>query len=305
MTPTSAPTRIPAAPWLQRTVVALRESLFPRGWAPLLRICAFFAPGLRRYASRQLDGERLVLDLRESMCMGYFFHGELLHERATREILLRVLSDGSTFVDVGANIGYYTRMAARIVGSNGKVFAFEPLPTAYRLLQRNSADLATVLPLQIALGNQSGTVRFYVHRSGDQSSTMDMGEARAEIKVEMKTLDSMISSFDRVDFIKIDVEGSELQVLQGGKETIERFEPVVQFEFLHKYQDAYGVRLAEFQEFFRTFAKAHYEIFRVSREIDGELLSPVAVEGSDMLAMPRRRKLLLVGLRATAGTRDQ
>lgn len=299
MTPISAPTRIPAAPWLQRTVVALRDSLFPRGWAPLLRICASFAPGLRRYEARLLDGDCLFLDLSESMCMGYFFHGELAHERVTKEILLRVLSVGSAFIDVGANIGYYTRMTARIVGPSGKVFAFEPLPAAYQLLQRNLADLANVSAFQTALGDRSGTVRFYVHPLGDQSTTMDTGEAHAEIKVEMKTLDSMIGKFDRVDFIKIDVEGSELQVLQGGKETIERFEPIIQFEFLPKYQDAYGLRLTDLQEFFHAFAKADYEIFRVSREIDGELLVPITAEGSDMLAVPRRSKSLLAGLRAT------
>jgi len=302
---TLIPTRIPAAPWLQRTVVALRDSLFPRGWAPLLRICSTFAPALRCYEAKLLDGDRLFLDLRESMCMGYFFHGELAHERGTKEILGLVLSDGAAFVDVGANVGYYTRMAARIVGPNGKVLAFEPLPTAYQLLQRNSADLVNVLALQSALGDRSGTVPFYVHPSGDQSSTMNMGDAQEQIRVEIKTLDSMTGQFDRVDFIKIDVEGSELQVLQGGKETIERFEPVIQFEFLPKYQDAYDLRFADFQDFFRTFSKAHYEVFRVSREIHGELLAPVTAEGSDMLAVPRRRKSLLVGLRAAGGTHCQ
>ncbi len=236
-----------------------------------------------------------MLDLRESMCMGYFFYGELAHERAAKEIINRALPADGTFVDIGANIGYYTRMAARIVGPTGQVLAFEPLPKAFRLLERNTSALLNVSLFQVALGNQSATVSFYVHPSGDQSSTIRMKRALESLRVEMIKLDSLIEHFKRLDFIKIDVEGTELDILHGARKTIERFQPVVQFEFLQRYAEQNGTRLADFEEFFYAIPKADYSIWRVSENAQSGLLSPKEGRGNDMLAIPRGKNYLFFG----------
>lgn len=83
-----------------------------------------------------------------------------------------VLRRGDVAVDIGANVGYYTRIASQLVGSDGAVLAFEPMPAAFRVLQLNCADLSNTRLFPVALSDSDSEVVFYVRKNGDTSSLL-------------------------------------------------------------------------------------------------------------------------------------
>ena len=96
--------------------------------------------------------------------------GCLPHEDGAPRLLRTVLTPGSVFVDIGANVGYFTRMASKLVGEQGRVLAFEPMPRAERILRLNTRDLSNVEVFPVALSSVEGLAEFYVRKRGDTSS---------------------------------------------------------------------------------------------------------------------------------------
>lgn len=276
-------------PTFQRVMQGFQR-VVPRGWAPVVRLAARVNPALRRYPAAMRRGDSLVLDLRQNMCLGYFFHGEIRHEVGLERLIGRVLKPGSVFVDVGANIGYYPRMASRLVGPAGHVYAVEPQPPAIELLRANLAGLANATLLPLAMGEAEGEVDFFVRERGDLSSLeptneLDPGIATTAVKVRMSTLDRELAAAKRVDLVKIDVEGFELQVLRGARETISRHQPLVTFEYIDTITSSRGVGLADFAEFFRELG---YTLHWVNEQ-PGDPAVTSAQPSSDVLAVPASR----------------
>jgi FkbM family methyltransferase len=224
----------------------------PRGWAPPLLLLARFTPGLQQYRARMANSDYLYLDLRERMCYGFFFDGEQSTEIGTDHLLSRVLREGDIFVDVGANVGYYTRFASDRVGSTGIVLAYEPNPTAFRLLRMNTEQLSNTAIFQKALSDQKGEAIFYIRRHGEMSSLDADADARP-IRVDVSTLDVELAAYPRVDFIKIDVEGFELEVLRGAIDTLSVHQPIVYFEFIQAFAEERGFDFSDYETFFRRF----------------------------------------------------
>lgn len=235
-----------------QSAVNLARQVFPRGWAPVLAAAAHYVPTLQQYRARLVDGTDMYLDLREYMCFGYFFHGGLPHEFGTLKLLRRTLGEGGVFVDVGANIGYFTKLASTLVGKTGAVFAFEPMPAALKLLRMNSTQLSNVTIFPLALSIKKGTAIFYVREKGDMSSLTHDSHARP-VQITVSTLDELLVEQPRMDLIKIDVEGSELDVLRGGRMTLSRHRPIVYFELLPCFTAQRGIGLGTFEEFFEEF----------------------------------------------------
>jgi FkbM family methyltransferase len=136
-------------------------------------------------------------------------------EADVMKLLARTLKPGGVFVDVGANVGFHTVLAARLVEPGGKVFAVEPAPWTLELLRanvwRSEADV-TVLP--VAASEARGTVRLSfdpAHRSGAQ-----IGEPGPGPEVGAAPLDELVPDV-AVDVLKVDVEGAEPLVLRGAQ----------------------------------------------------------------------------------------
>ena len=135
------------------------------------------------------------------------------------KLLRATLRPGATFVDVGANIGFHTVLAAQLVGPAGRVVAIEPSPWALDLLRANlwrSGAAATVLPA--AAAEASGKVRLAA--APDHHSGARLAE-HGEIEVEAARLDDLIPDLV-VDVLKVDVGGAEPLVLRGASELVER-----------------------------------------------------------------------------------
>jgi FkbM family methyltransferase len=168
------------------------------------------------------------------------------YDRDTQRILRRVLQPVSNAIDIGCHKGEVLDMMMRYA-PQGHHYGFEPIPEFYAALkEKYKGSPCTILP--IALSNTAGNATFnYVVSnpaySGLKKRHYDRpDEQDTTITVETARLDNMLPEDYRVDLMKIDVEGAELQVLQGAQETLGRWKPVVVFEHGMGAADCYGTQ---------------------------------------------------------------
>ena len=149
--------------------------------------------------------------------------------------LEKILSPGKVFIDAGANFGIYTLVASKLVGETGRVVAFEPTTQSFSTLTQNVAlnGLTNVLTLSVALSEKPGRAWLY---HGPDPVRNSLGKApswggEAE-EVVTDSLDNMFQQglIERVDVIKIDVEGAEELVLRGATNILKFMHPVIIFE---------------------------------------------------------------------------
>lgn len=155
------------------------------------------------------------------------------YDLQAKQVLRKALTPTSNCIDVGCHEGEFIDLFLKFA-PNGKHVGFEPLPDYYEHLKKNYPSNCSFHNL--ALSNEKGTSTFnYVISnpaySGLQKRKYDKeGEQDTTIMVDKDRLDAIIPTTDRVDFIKIDVEGGEYQVLQGAMQLLQRHKPIVIFE---------------------------------------------------------------------------
>lgn len=162
------------------------------------------------------------------------------YEPATTDFLLRTLDEGDTFVDVGANIGYFSLLASSEVGDSGRVIAFEPDVQNFEILEKNVAGngLNERISLhQKALSDSSGVLTMNHHptNKGMHSIVNEYDNSDSTVEIEAVKGDSILP--DQVDLIKIDVEGAEPYVIDGLSATINRCHPMIIFEYEQRLWD--------------------------------------------------------------------
>jgi FkbM family methyltransferase len=148
-------------------------------------------------------------------------------ETAETAWFIRTVKPGDIIVDAGANFGYYTIIGSRLVGEKGKVYAFEPDPTNFELLQKNVRlnGLTNVVLEQKALSNRKGTLKLYIagENKGDHRIYQPVDESRRpSVEVEAVRLDEYFKDHKRgIDFLKTDTQGAEGVILEGMKGLLE------------------------------------------------------------------------------------
>ena len=140
------------------------------------------------------------------------------------------VAKGDVFLDVGAHIGKYAVPIAKIVGENGLVIAVEPHPTNYKTLLENIRlnGLKNVIALNIAAWSENRKMTLFIgDKPGHHSAKKDFG--RGSIIVKAKALDNVLNELkvERVNWIKIDVEGAEFEVLNGLQNTLRKHRPTL------------------------------------------------------------------------------
>jgi FkbM family methyltransferase len=140
---------------------------------------------------------------------------------------------GGVFIDVGAHVGKYTVLVSKIVGPDGMVIALEPNPENFKALKRNIKlnNLRNVVAYNVAASNKTGPLKFF---AGDDSACFSVENrySRGTVTVKAQLLDEIVNelNLNRVDLVKIDVEGGEYEVLLGLEETLRIFRPKVILE---------------------------------------------------------------------------
>jgi len=184
--------------------------------------------------------------------------------------LRRFLSSGMRVLDVGANFGVYTVIAARCVGENGRVFSVEPSSTTARWLRANVAlnEVSGVEILQLALSDRGGEVKLSV-QSGAECNRLVSDAAQFERTelVKVLRLDDCARQHGMasLDFMKLDAEGAEKQIMDGGRRFLAEESPLVMFEI--KSAEDFDLSLV------RKFSRLGYQPFRLIPGL--ELLAPV------------------------------
>jgi FkbM family methyltransferase len=153
-----------------------------------------------------------------------------IHEREETEVVCRTVRTGDTVVDVGAHIGWYSVIAADLVGRDGRVVALEPFPESFAALERNVARnrLAQVTALCTAASDRSCTARLG-RQAGSDSGSVTIGYRGVEglADVETRRLDDLLGDTGAVRLLKVDVEGHEAQVLAGAQGVLSRTDTVL------------------------------------------------------------------------------
>lgn len=178
-----------------------------------------------------VDGHRMYLAYRRSpsfsfstnMCLGRY-------ERETTNLFKRLIRRGMVVVDVGAHVGYYTLLAARLVGPEGKVYAFEPEPENYATLQKNvgTNGYGNVTLVPRAVSDRTDKVKLFLSSQGNDRHSIypNPRSCLREPSIEVATinLDEFLAAEGRlhVDLIKMDIEGAELLALQGMHQLLSR-----------------------------------------------------------------------------------
>lgn len=213
------------------TALELVRRLLCRTGLPGRHVLAELAAKVFAPPTRMVEGNlgsyRLSFDFGDLIQRQIYFG---LYDRAETELLSRVLGSGDIFLDIGANVGYYSLVASQIVGSEGRVHDFEPIGPNARALERTITenDITNITVNQVAVGAQLGSLDLFVPdgeigNSGWASIVPSPRRSRT-ITVEQVAIDDYLSaqSVGRVDLVKLDIEGGESDALRGMARLLQR-----------------------------------------------------------------------------------
>jgi FkbM family methyltransferase len=154
------------------------------------------------------------------------------HEPHVTNVIRRELKRGDVFLDIGANLGFFTMLASRMVGQTGEVISFEPNPLnlqlIYASIQRDAADNVRIYPY--AASDKAGILRFLT--VGSNGGVMNDDDKRdTSMLVQAVTLDEFLKDQRRIDMVKLDIEGHEISALKGMIGLLRRDRPKIIAEF--------------------------------------------------------------------------
>jgi FkbM family methyltransferase len=218
------------------------------------------------------------------------------HDLCDLRFLWRNLRSGMVFLDIGAHHGIYSIVAAKRLGTDGIVVAFEPSLREFRRLRLHLRlnRMHWVRSEPVAIGAAASTRRFFQVIEGDSTRGGLQPPATrdeiAETSVETVRLDDYVSRFPlkRVDIVKLDVEGGELEVLQGASNVLTTFRPVFICEVLDAATHAWGYEAREIVLKFQSFGYSWFE-FRSDGSIVPHEIEDHYPDVRNYLAVPSER----------------
>jgi FkbM family methyltransferase len=233
-------------------------------------------------------GAKIVVDTRDSLLAPWLLMDGLWEAHVTGW-LHDVLGPGQVFVDVGANIGYFTLLGARLVGRAGRVVAVEAHAGLFELLRRNVVmnghrDVVTLSPR--AAWSESARLKFHQRVNYAANSSLgavatndltDLGDSEEVVEVEAAPMDEILAGVERVDVMKVDVEGAEVHAFAGLRRTISANPDItIIFEWSPEQLRQVGSEPAQLVELLTGYGLA----FRLLEEDLG------AVAGDRLLELP-------------------
>lgn len=231
------------------------------------------------------DGLRLNLYLGNDLSRNLFIAG--CSEPNEFAFLSEILKPGMVFADAGANDGLYTLFASRRVGPQGRILAFEPSSREFARLEENIDlnQLPNVTPFRIALADRNAEEDLAIAGFEHEGQNTLGAFAHEEIallrkeRVPVRKLDDILEQerLSRLDFVKIDVEGAECRVINGARQVINRFRPILLVEAVDAALKAQGTGRDELLKLVSSFG---YESFSFSADD----VNVIAVPGEDALA---------------------
>lgn len=216
------------------------------------------------------QGSKMYVDSRDTGVAPFLLEWGI-YEKYETELFKKLVKKGMIVVDIGANIGYYTLLAAHLVGDEGKVFAFEPDPYNYSLLCRNIEvnGYRNVIPVQKAVFNKSGKMKLFLDKNnlGGHSLSEANVDKGVSTTVETTSLDEYFENTNhKIDVVKMDVQGSEMEVLNGMTNTINQNEKL---EIITEFWP-FGLRNAGSSptDFLRKLAEYGFVLYQIGQYVE-------------------------------------
>jgi FkbM family methyltransferase len=220
-----------------------------------------------------------------------------------KRVYLSFVQRGDTVLDVGANVGAHAVFLSHLVGEKGKVLAFEPLPPNVEAISetmRKRSRIDNISVLQLAVGNPAEAGRPVVIRAPaddltqaslqlQQAGSWQLKVSLREFTVPLTSLDMQahVQALSAIDFVKIDVEGGELDVLKGAERTLRRHRPLVYCEVYERWAASFGYSPGDLFQFMSKLgyvgARAISKGRIVSLGIDGKVPAELFDTSSDVL----------------------
>lgn len=182
-------------------------------------------------------------------------------------IIRKFVKEGDTVIDVGANLGWTAILCSMLVGKDGSIHAFEPVPSVYNNLAENkkNAHFQNITIYPFAVSDSCGVAELFLGNTNETALASmrphDPKEESYTVKSKMITLDSFITTKQKISFVKIDVEGAELKVLRGMTSIIERDHPILAIELTGEWLEKFGDSSKNLINF---LLELNYEIYVVS-----------------------------------------
>jgi FkbM family methyltransferase len=230
---------------------------------------SYFAWHSHKFTARTFFGAKFKGDSRDILQQYLYYFGEW--EPNLTRFIIQSLKPGDTFVDVGANVGYYPLLASTLVGDSGSVVAIEASPKTYRILQANGARnrARNVRAVNLAASDQEGVLKLF---GGPDShiglaTTLELEGLKFECEIETAPLRTILSSheIENARLVKIDVEGAEAAVVDGMAPLLTRgrkdLEVIVEIHPRHLEQQGRGV-----EELFETFWGAGFYAYQIEND---------------------------------------
>ena len=204
-----------------------------------------------------------------------------LYDLCVSEALWRLLELGETALDIGANIGYMTSLMATRVGPNGRVYAFEPQPDIFRELESNVQlwngyiNSNRIVIYEVALSNQAGTGFLYTTSEFEKNrgtASLKVVDASVEANsdkrsVKLARLEDILADDISVGVMKLDVEGHEMEVLEGASRLLAKRQiRDIIFEEVEGYSASVPLYLEQ----------AGYSLFRLNQGLSGMRIQPIS-----------------------------
>lgn len=187
-----------------------------------------FLTSFLRNSKKAIDigGHKMFLDSKDSLNL--FVNGDW--EPIETELFKTKIKEGNVVLDMGAHIGYYTLIAARIVGDRGMVYAFEPDIDNFNTLQKNIEinGYKNVKLIQGAVSNKTGKAKLYLSEDNKGDHRIyDSHDNRNFIEIETIRLDDYFkNNTSKIDFIKMDIQGAEWAAIQGMPDLLKKNEGI-------------------------------------------------------------------------------
>jgi FkbM family methyltransferase len=209
------------------------------------------------------------------------------YEPVTLSVVDAIVRDGDVCLDIGANVGALTLPMAGRVGPTGRVYAFEPGPPAYERLLRNLSMNPgvkdRVVPFQLGIGAEPGTLHW---NAGDNDNPADATLLEPSgVPVQVVTVDAHAAAagLTKLDFVKIDVEGMEYEVLLGGRATWLAHRPVLYLETEKRFEAIRAFPILERIE--SLLRELGYTLYRIDKDRRIRAVT-AATMGGNTLAVP-------------------
>jgi FkbM family methyltransferase len=224
-----------------------------------------------------------------------------LYEPSTLLVLQRVLRPGATFIDLGANTGLFSMLASRWVEAGGHVYALEPSEREYRRLLDHLSlyGLSNVTAVRVAAGGRDGSAPLRVARFPNAGhNTLGASFAYADVPMERvetvttTTLDRFADEYglNRIDAIKMDIEGSEYDALSNASAVLDRFRPVLIVELSRGALSGFGTTP---EAVIGRLVSAAYAVYRIGDSAELIRLShDEAAPDGNVVALPVERALV-------------